>query len=251
MSEPRSDQAGSDDPLPLPGTGAMLAINSPLSAESVHRLARVATAHHPATIVDYGCGWATMLLACLEQAPHARGVGLDVHQPDIVRGGADAQARGLSDRVELRAAEAATHTDPADLLINLGAFHAFGTIAEALIALRERRAEGGRLLFGCEYWVTPPTAEELAHMWPEASTEDCDRLPEIAEAAVAAGWRILDLHDSTRAEFDAFDLGHLRERQEWLRRHPDHPERNQIAAEVTDWLRGHRRPMGFATFLLS
>ncbi|WP_147915307.1 SAM-dependent methyltransferase [Ruania zhangjianzhongii] len=250
MTETTTDQAGTEDPLPLPGTGAMLTINSPLSEESVHRLARAATAHHPASILDYGCGWATMLLACLDQAPHARGVGLDVHQPDIVRGSAAAQARGLSDRVELRAAEAATNTDRADLLINLGAFHAFGTIGEALTALRGRRTEGGRLLFGCEYWVTPPTTDELAHMWPEASVADCDSLPEIADAALAAGWQILDLHDSTRAEFDAFDLGHLRERQEWLTRHPEHPEAGQISAEVTDWLRGHRRPMGFATFLL-
>lgn len=250
MTDSTPNQPEATDPLPLPGTGAMLAINSPLSAETVQRLARTATAHRPATIVDHGCGWAAMLLACLDEAPSARGIGLDVHQPDIVRGGAAAQARGLSDRVELRAAEAATNTDAADLLINLGAFHAFGTIAEALAALRNRRAEGGRLLFGCEYWVEPPTADQLAHMWPDAAVSDCAELPEIAEAAGAAGWHVLDLHDSTRAEFDAFDLGHLRERQEWLTRHRDHPDAGQLAAEVTDWLRGHRRPMGFATFLL-
>lgn len=77
MTDHNPHHAADTDPLPLPGTGAMLAINSPLSTETVHRLAGVATAHEPTTIVDHGCGWGTMLLACLEQAPGARGAAAD------------------------------------------------------------------------------------------------------------------------------------------------------------------------------
>ncbi|MGO1582004.1 MAG: SAM-dependent methyltransferase [Actinomycetaceae bacterium] len=240
-----------EDPLPPGGTGARLEIGSPLSAGSVRALARAATAHGPGSIVDLGCGWGTMLLACLEEAPGARGLGLDVHGPDITRARAAAERDGLAGRVELRVAEAASLTDCADLLVSLGAFHALGTIPEALAGLRERRADGGRLLFGAEFWTRPPTDDELAHMWDGASADDCVALPEIADAALAAGWHVLDMHESTRQEFDAFDLGHLRDRQEWAARHPDHPDHDAVAQEVTDWLRGHRGPMGFATFLLA
>ncbi|MGC5628109.1 SAM-dependent methyltransferase [Georgenia sp. Z1344] len=247
MSGPTTDET---DPLPPSGTGARLEINSPLSSDTVRRLARAATAHDPTTIVDHGCGWGAMLLACLEEAPRARGLGLDVHGPDIVRAGSDAERRGLADRVELREADATGCTDRADLLISLGAYQAFGSVPEALVALRERRAGGGRLLFGCETWAGTPTADELAHMWDGASTDDCRTLVEVVEDAYAAGWVLLGMHETTRQEFDDFDLGHLRERQEWLARHPDHADADEIAREVTDWLRGHRRPLGFVTLLL-
>lgn len=96
----------------------------------------------------------------------------------------------LSTRSVTTLASAATAHAPETIIDHgCGALHAFGAVAQALAALRERRAEGGRLLFGCEFWTVLPTDEGLAHMWPEAA--------------------------------------------------------------VTDWLRGHRRPMDLATFLLS
>ena len=66
----------------------------------------------------------------------------------------------------------------------------------------------------------------------------------------AAGWRVLDLHDTTRQEFDAFEVGHLREREEWLLDHPAHDLRADLDRAWTAWLRGHRRSMGFVTLLL-
>lgn len=70
-----------------------------------------------------------------------------------------------------------------------------------------------------------------------------------------AGWRILDLHDTTRTEFDDFEVGHQREREEWLVSHPNHPDHQLVQGDLdqawSSWLRGHRHPMGFATFVLA
>lgn len=87
-------------------------------------------------------------------------------------------------------------------------------------------------------------------MWPDASAADCLELGEIAEALVDAGWLILDMHDSTRGEFDAFDLGHMRPRLEWALKNPDHPLRDEVSSAVVAWINGHREPMGFVTFVL-
>lgn len=65
-----------------------------------------------------------------------------------------------------------------------------------------------------------------------------------------AGWRVLDLHDSTRTELDQFELGQLREREDWLLTRPNHPVRQELDRAWSSWLRGHRRAMGFVSVVL-
>ncbi len=238
------------DAPPPAGSGSALTFNSPLGDDAVARLLQRLDDVRPSTIVDYGCGWGELLLRMLERWPSATGVGLDVHAPDIERARALAAERGVAERIRFDAAEASSHKDRADVVVSMGAYQAFGGVGEALTALRTRLVPGGRALFGCEYWRSQPTDTELANMWPGASAGDCVELPEIAEAAHTTGWTILDMHDATQAEFDAFDLGHLRPRLEWALEHPGAEESNEARAAVVSWIRGHRRPMGFVTLVL-
>lgn len=244
-----------EDRPPSAGAGARLLLNSPLSEASVDRLIAGASEGVPERIVDHGCGWAEVLLRAVAYTPTATGLGVEIHQPDLDRAGAAAAERGLSDRVDLRYGKAADHREPADLLINIGSYQAFGQIADAARVLREDLRPGGRALFGAEYWQALPTDDELARMWPDASVDDCLQLPEIVDQLHDAGWRILDLYDSTRTEFDAFEVGHLREREEWLVGHRDHPDHDTVRSELdqswSSWLRGHRRSMGFVTLVLA
>lgn len=235
---------------PAPGTGARLEVNSPLSAAARERLALAATAHRPRSIIDHGCGWGTMLLRALAAAPQAHGLGIDVHAPDISRARAAAADAGLSDRCRFEVGESTGQGDRADLLLSIGAFHAFGDLPDALSALAQRLEPGGRVLFGVEISRARPTDAELAHMWDGATEQDCLTLADLVDLVHQEGFRVLDLHESTPEEFDAFELGHLRGREEWLLEHPGHPVRDQLDAAWTSWLRGHRRPMGFVTLLL-
>ena len=120
-----------------------------------------------------------------------------MHGPDLVRTRRDAEQRGLVDRVVFLERPSAEVPDGGDLLINLGAYQAFGSCDQALTQLVLRLRPGGRVLFGCEVWQSPPTTEELAVMWEGATAGDCLDLPDLIDLVHGAGWRVLDLHEST------------------------------------------------------
>jgi SAM-dependent methyltransferase len=236
------------------GWGARLAFHGPLSAERADRLAAELAAAGPQTVVDYGCGWGELLLRVLEAAPGAHGVGIDIHGPDIARSRDNAARRKLSGRVAFVEGSATDHASMADVVISCGAYQAFGTVPEALQALRPLVQPGGLLLFGAEIWDRAPTEQQLAAMWPGISAGDCLYLPDVVDGAVAAGFRPLRIETATRGEWEEFESGLAAGAEEWLLAHPDHPEaahvRERLDSHLSIWLRGHRDVMGFAFLTL-
>lgn len=227
---------------------------APLSDERADRLAADLVAVNPATVIDLGCGWGELLLRILAAGPGAHGIGVDSHGPDLARGRDNAAARGLSDRVTFIEGPATEHLSGADIVINLGAYHAFGSIAEALRTIRGLVNPGGRLLFGADIWERPPTDEQLANMWPGITADDCTDLAGLVDQAIAAGFRPLRIETSTRNEWEEFESGLAADLEGWLLSNPDHPEAAAVRAKLDTqrdiWLRGHRDVMGFAYLTL-
>lgn len=236
------------------GAASRLRFHGPLSAERADRLVAELAHRKPATAVDYGSGWGEFLLRVLAAVPEARGTGIDVHGPDIVRGRSLAAERGLADRAAFVEGPAADHTEPADLVVSLGAYQAFGSVPEALQALRARVRPGGRLLFGCEIWERTPSESQLAAMWPGTTVAECLYLPDIVDAAVAAGFRPLRIETATRGEWEEFESGYGADAEEWLLDNADHPEaaelRQKLDGHLSIWLRGTHDVLGFAYLTL-
>jgi SAM-dependent methyltransferase len=239
---------------PALGTGSRLTFNSPLGSERADRLVADLAARVPSTVIDYGCGWGELLLRVVAAAPQAWGVGVDTDATDIARARTRASTRALADRVTFVEAPATAQSGGADIAISIGAYQAFGSIADSLAALRTRVNPGGRLLFGAEYWERPPTAEQLGNMWPGITADDCTDLVGIVDQATAAGFRPLRIETATRGEWEEFESGFGAEVEEWLLDNPSHPETDAIRAKVDTsrsiWLRGHRDVMGFAYLTL-
>jgi SAM-dependent methyltransferase len=234
-----------------------LTFHGPLSearaSRLVGRLARTA----PATVLDIGCGWGELMLRILEAVPAATGTGIDLDEDDLARGRANATSRGLAQRVEFVAGSATGMTaKPADLVLCLGASHALsdkeppGHTPEALRFLRSLVTPGGRVLLGEGFWERPPSAAELAAMWPGASAAELTDLAGLVDLAVAAGFRPEWIEPASLAEWDDFESGYLADVEEWLATHDDPEVRARADEHRSCWLRGYRGVMGLAYLTL-
>jgi SAM-dependent methyltransferase len=234
--------------------GARLTFHGPLSEERATRLTRELAAAKPATILDIGCGWGELMLRILAEVPEATGIGVDTDGEDIRRARASAAGRGLDGRVTFIEGPAEDHLSSADLILNVGASHALGTITNALTRIREHVNPGGRVLLGAEYWDRPPTPAELASMWPGITADAHTDLATLADQTIAAGLRPLRIQTATRGEWEEFESGYALDREEWLLASPDHPQAGEVRAQLDQirsiWLRGHRDVFGFAYLIL-
>lgn len=197
-------------------------------------------------LVDLGCGWGELPLRAAARAPGLRVSGVDTDVTGLERGRAAAAERGLT--VEFTEADAATWDVPVERAFCIGAAHIFGSTKAALEGLA-RVVPSGRLLYGDGFWAAPPTPAALEIFGPDTLT-----LPELLDAAVAAGWRVLHLSTADQLEWDDFESTSKAAWQEWVLANPADPR----AAQVRDWLderqrqyvRDYRGVLGLAYLVL-
>jgi SAM-dependent methyltransferase len=226
---------------PLPPRLSRLTFHGPLSESRAAAMVRRLAATHPRTVLDIGCGWAELLLRVLAAVPDARGTGIDVNGKDLDRARRNAEARGLTERVEFVGESALrTRRGPADLVLCLGASQALSTAepptVEALRELRRLVTDGGRVLLGEGFWQRPPNKTELSGMWPGATAADHYDLATLVDLAVEAGFRPEWTETATLAEWEEFESAYQADLEVWLAGHPEHP----LAPETRERLDRHR-----------
>lgn len=201
--------------------------------------------------VDLGCGEGEWLQELLIIHPGITGVGIDHMLPTSAA--RRAGERGLSERVRWIETDAATWSDGVfDVVLCVGASHAFGRLDDMLAAVR-RHLRGGQALIGDSIWEGVPSASALAALEVQA-----DAYPDLA--GLVAAFRAHEFepsfgHVSTLAEWDAYQLswtGSVVERA--MREAPTVEDREYaltVAREHRDaWIDGARRELGFGTFVL-
>ncbi len=204
---------------PEPGYYERLDFNAPLSGARADMIAAELAAVGPGTVLDVGCGWGELLLRTLAAAPGATGRGVDSDRRALARGRANAVSRGIDGRVAFEAGEArrgrraagdageaAVSREPADVVICVGADHAFGDQRAALAALHGLVRPGGLVLFGSGFWSVEPSVEQAAAvgMTPES-------LPDLAglvDLAIGQGFRPLTIQTANADEWAQFESGY-------------------------------------------
>ncbi|CAM5518719.1 MULTISPECIES: SAM-dependent methyltransferase [Streptomyces] len=227
----------------LPPRLTRLTFHGPLSEARAQGLVRRLAGTDPRTVLDIGCGWGELMLRVLAAAPQATGVGVDLNADDLARGRRNAEARGLAERARFVEESArGTSRGPADLVLCVGSSHALGAaeppghFAEALRELRRLVSDDGRVLLGEGFWQRPPTAAELAGMWPGAAASDHHDLAALLDLVVAAGFRPEWTETANLDEWEEFESAYQADVEVWLARNPGHP----LADETRERLDRHR-----------
>jgi cyclopropane fatty-acyl-phospholipid synthase-like methyltransferase len=181
---------------------AALVFNAPLSEERAADLVERLVVAPGGHVLDLCCGRAELLLRVVAARPGTTGTGVDVDRPALDRARARAAALRLLDRVDLVEADVTAFGDRGDVVLCVGAAHAWGGAAPALAALTGHLQPGGLLLLGDGFWAAEPGDEALGIFGDLPAGLDA-----LAEAATRAGFRVVDAAASSQAEWDAFESG--------------------------------------------
>ena len=227
-------------------------VAAPVSRANVRTLVDRLVLPEGGRAVDLGCGHGVWLTELLAAHPTLTGVGLDLDLPaDAVAGGRD---RGVGDRVRWEQGDAAGWSGGAfDVVLCVGATHAFGGLDGTLAAVRRHLRTGGQVLLGDGVWEGPPSvaAQEALGDWPGGLTD----LAGFLDRALAHGFEPGYGHVSTLEEWDDYEFSWTGSLVAWaLRDAGTSEDREQALAAAREhreaWVRGWRRELGFVTVLL-
>ncbi|MFG3257891.1 SAM-dependent methyltransferase [Streptomyces sp. NPDC048172] len=225
-------------------------IAAPLDDESVRRLLQQAVRRGDERLLDLGCGEAAWLLRALAEHPGVSAAGVDVSEVALERARALADEAGVGDRLTLHRTEAEGFAppEPFDVVLSVGATHAFGGLLATLAAARTHLAPGGTVLVGDAYWRAEPSAEARELL---GEYED---LQATVDKVVADGWVPVYAHLSTRHELDDYEWCWTGSLSHWALDHPEDPDAPQALEAARqhrdEWLRSYRDSFGFACLVL-
>ncbi|MFC8130249.1 SAM-dependent methyltransferase [Streptomyces sp. NPDC057302] len=228
-------------------------IAAPLHDDSVQALLDRALPHDEATLLDLGCGSGTWMMRAQHARPGLRAVGVDNNADGITAARRAAADAGLADRTEFHAQDATEFTSPHlyDVVVSVGATHAFGGLLPTLRAAGSHLSPGGSVLVGEGFWEREPGQAVLDAGF--AADEYAD-LATTVDRVVADGWIPVHGHVSTLQEWDDYEWSWTGDLSRWALDHPEHPDAGQAldaaAAHRNAWLHGYRGTLGFVTLLL-
>lgn len=225
-------------------------IAAPLDDDSVRRLLERGLSRGDERVLDLGCGGGEWLLRALTLHPQLRAEGVDISGSSLAHARQTARRLGVEDRLVLHHQDAAyfAASHAFDLVLCVGATHAFGGLLPTLAAARKHLAPGGRVLVGDGFWDRAPSPEAV-----ELFGELTD-LPTTLDRVVAHGWTPVQGHISTRRELDAYEWAWTGSLASWALDHPTDPDSAQALEAATthrgQWLRVYRDLLGFVCLVL-
>jgi len=207
-----------------------------------------------AQVLDVGCGKGEMLVRTLERLP-GHGLGIEPN-PAFAADARQRLARRLpaGRGVIVQATFEDTPLPDGAFTVGLcaGALHAFGDWRAALTGMRRLVTSGGFALMGPGFWKKPPAPEYLAAFGGEEGEQQS--LPLTLDAAEAAGWQVLDCHQSTDDEWDEYEHSYAAHMRAWCDGHSEDFEAPAFRERIETWNAAYHRwgrtTMGYALVVL-
>lgn len=225
-------------------------IAAPLTDASVRALFDRAIRRGDERILDLGCGGGAWLVHALTAHPGVTAEGVDVSSDALARADEAAVDAGVRERLTLHQREASDYSSPRpfDVVLSVGASHAFGGLQPTLAAAAGHLTPGGRVVVGDGFWERTPSRGAAAMLG------DLDDLVTLVDRVTDDGWIPVYGHISTRAELDDYEWSWSGALAAWALDHPGDPDAAQALAAATshrsEWLGGYRDAFGFVTLVL-
>ncbi|MFD7506458.1 SAM-dependent methyltransferase [Streptomyces sp. NPDC059850] len=225
-------------------------IKAPLDDDAVRGLLERGISRPDARVLDLGCGGGEWLLRALSTRPRLHAEGVDISEDALAQAREAASGLGVQERLVLHQQAAAdfVSAQPFDLVLSVGAAHAFGGLLPTLAAARGHLAPGGHVLVGDGIWEGEPSPEAVEMLGDFAD------LATTLDRVTADGWTPVHGHVSTRRELDDYEWSCWGTLAAWALDHPDDPDSSQALATAatrrSEWLRSYRDSFGFLCLVL-
>jgi ubiquinone/menaquinone biosynthesis C-methylase UbiE len=228
---------------------------SPMSSIKADELVELLDLPASSRVLDVGCGKAEFLLRAVRRYA-ATGVGVDLNGEMLRVARANAEARGLGERMEwheARASDVALEPASFDLALCFGSSQAFGRFEQALIALAALVRSGGQVFIADPYWRREPAPDFLAFLGASADVH----LTHAGNEAAGLSAGLVPLYScvSSADEWDHYEGLFCRAVERFARDHPQDPDalpfRERIRAFRDCYRRWSRDTMGFGFYLFS
>jgi SAM-dependent methyltransferase len=162
-----------------------------------------------------------------------------------------AQARGLSQLVSFRLADASQETLPTgeyDVALCLGASFVYGSLADTVEALAPAVKPGGYVVVGEPFWRRLPLPDDYEHRGDPWTT-----LADTVVIFETSGLPVVSVIASSEDDWDRYETLHWRAVAEWLAANPRDPDADDIRGRNEHWkriyLRHGREYLGWAIFV--
>lgn len=241
-----------------------LEFNAPLSGRRADRLVAFLASRAQGTVVDLGCGWASLLTRLLTASDRVDGVGIDRDPGGFEHAREVAAGQGVAGRLKLVAGDAKSRgpDGPVGGAICIGASQIWGPPVEsklpldytaALAALRRLVEPGAPVVYGEGIWSAAPGAAATAPL--AGRPDEFLFLPDLIDLAWEHGFSVVQTHEATLNEWDDFESAYAARYSCWLAGHDrTHPDAAAVQARAKlqreGYYRGYRGILGMAYLAL-
>ena len=229
-----------------------LEILNPSSQEKILLIGQMAGLKPGQRVIDFGCGFGEPLALWAEHYGIS-GMGIDIRRYACDRAAQKMIDRGLSQRLTIVCADAATYPiEPQsfDVVACVGAVFIWGDLAKALQHLKAIIKPQGKVIIGEPYWkhsmVPPSDAQRRSSVLSESG---------IFQVVRAAGFDVEYVVHASADDWDRYEAANWRGLLHWIEENPQHPDRQQVIDHLhesqTEYTQWGREYLSWAMYVLN